>query len=119
MRTGTRIIAAGLICIVGSAALAAAMLTPDEIKQTFATGHPFAASNPGGVKFSITFNSDGTATETVKGATKSESGKWRLSDRGYCTQWGKSPEHCYRVTKADDHYNVIGFDGAVIARWTP
>jgi hypothetical protein len=119
MRARIGALMAGFVCIVAPSALAAAMLTPDQVKQTFATGHPFAASNPGGVKFSITFNGDGTATEIVKGGTKSESGKWRLSDKGYCTQWGTNTEHCYRVTKADDHYDVIGFDGTVIARWTP
>jgi len=40
-----------------------------------------------------------------------------VSDKGYCTTWGKSAEHCYTVQKIGGGYEILGPGGKVAARW--
>jgi hypothetical protein len=103
----------------GSAAMAAGTaLTPDQIKTTFATAKPFVATSAAGVAVTLTLKPDGSATALVKGSNKADTGKWRLSDNGYCTQWGKKPEHCYTVQRDGAKYAVIDDSGKVAAHWS-
>jgi len=108
-----------------AAAPAATALTPDQIKTTFATGKSFTATSPAGKVYSLTLNADGTALRAAmakpnaKTKPKGEAGKWRVSDKGYCTTWGKSPEHCYTVQKSGIGYEILGPGGKVAAHWKP
>lgn len=105
-----------------AATAAATPLTPDEIKTTFATGKPFTAVSPGGKSYTLTLNADGTAVRAAASKTgakakgKGETGAWRVSDKGYCTTWGKRPEHCYTVQKSGDGYDILGPAGKA-AHW--
>ena len=113
---------AGLIFVATTlTALAATppnLLTPDQIKTLFGTGKAFTATSASGIKtYSFTFNSDGTALELLKGAKKGVSGKWRVSDNGYCTSWGGGTEHCYTVDKGAKSYEVRDLGGNLISNW--
>ena len=101
------------------AATTPALLTPDQIKTIFGTGKPFAATSASGIKtYTFTFNPDGSALEVQKG-NKGISGKWRVSDKGYCTTWGAGSEHCYTVNKGSKNYEVRDLGGNLISTWTP
>jgi hypothetical protein len=93
------------------------VLTPAEISSTFVTGLPFAATANTGKVIMITLKPDGTALAVPKGEKKGNKGKWRLSDKGYCTIWGKSPEHCYTVRLVSISYEVVNATGLVVAHW--
>ena len=42
-----------------------------------------------------------------------------IADTGYCSRWGKSPEHCYTIRKAGNAFEVMSPNGStVIARWS-
>ena len=116
MRSATIILAVGAV-LVALPAMAAA-LSPDEIKTTFATGKPFSAVSASGKTFKMTFKDDGSALMLAKGAKKGQAGKWRVSDKGYCTTWGKSSEHCYTVEKGAKQYDVLDGSGKLVAHWT-
>jgi hypothetical protein len=114
------LLAAGLSCLASplQAADKPPTLTPDDIKTTFGTGLPFSAATPGGQIVMMTLKPDGTAQAAPKGKKKVNKGKWRLSDTGYCTKWGKSAEHCYTVQKNGAGYDVKNPAGVVVAHWT-
>src|SRR5665213_2656439 len=85
-------------CTIGSSlAATATLLTPADIKATFATGKPFTAASVSGTAFTFTFNPDGTAIQALKGRTSVSDGTWRLSHKGYCTRWSGGVENCYTV----------------------
>jgi len=110
-------ITAVLLSGVPAVAAAAEKLAPSEIQKIFAVGKPFAATAPSGKAVTITLNPDGSATAVPKGKKKSTRGKWRVSDTGYCTTWGKGSEQCYIVRKAGEQYEVMNQRGLVVARW--
>ena len=96
----------------------AAALTPEEIRATFATGAPFYATTPAGASYAIVLNSDGTASRTPKGSKVTTiAGTWHLSNDGYCSKWGKSPESCYTIEKGIGQYNILDSSGRTIAYW--
>ena len=98
-------------------AATATMLTPADIKATFATGKSFTATSVGGTAFSFTFNPDGSAVQVSKGQSVTN-GAWRLSDNGYCSKWGSGSENCYTVEKNGTRYDVRDTAGHVVSRWT-
>ena len=116
-----------LLPIVGMVMWAAAahaadkphLLTPDEIKTTFATGTAFSATAPSGKVVMFTFKADGSALSAAKGQKKGTKGKWRVSDTGYCTTWGKNAEHCYTVRQTGTSYEVLNQSGTIVAHWAP
>jgi hypothetical protein len=93
------------------------ILTPVEIKKTFATGKPFSATVPSGKTVQITFNPNGSASSIPKGKKKGIKGKWRLSDAGYCSTWGQRKENCYTVQKVGTRYDVINGNNILAAQW--
>ena len=113
---------AGVIFVattLSALAAPAAMLTTDQIKAIFGTGKPFTATSVSGVLvYAFTFNPDGTAVKAEKGS-KDIAGKWRVSDKGYCTTWGKGSEHCYTVDKGAKGYEVRDLGGNLISTWKP
>ena len=79
-------------------ALAATVLSPSEIQAQFGNGTPFhGVTVPGGRRYSLTLNTDGTAQMTLLNDKSSQTGTWRASKSGYCSKWGAKPEHCYTV----------------------
>lgn len=110
-----------LLLVVGAAypvSAATNELTPDQIKTTFADGKPFTAVSTSGEVFVLTFKPDGSALEVAKGKKKGTTGKWRVSDKGYCTKWSASGEHCYTIIKIGSKYAVRGSAGQLISTWT-
>jgi hypothetical protein len=121
MKIGKWVLLAAMLPCVATPTYAAEKahpLSPDEIKTLFATGKAFSASTPGGRTVAMTLSPDGKAVAVPKGEKKGNKGKWRLSDTGYCTKWGRSPERCYTVQKRGDGYDVLGPSGTVVAHWT-
>lgn len=98
-------------------ALAADALSPEQIKEIFGTGRPFTAEAASGSVVMLTLAPDGAAKALPKGKKKAQTGVWRVSDKGYCTTWGKADEKCYTVQKKRDGYDIVNSRGAVIARW--
>ena len=93
------------------------VLAPADIGATFMTGKPFEATANTGKIIVITFKADGSALAVPKGEKKGNKGKWRLSDKGYCTTWGKSPEHCYAVRLTGSSYEVLNEANIIVAHW--
>jgi hypothetical protein len=95
-------------------------LSPKEIKSDFGTGKPFkGVTVPGGESYLLTLKADGSAKMTITTGTKtSETGKWRVSTNGYCSTWGKAPEHCYQVEKNGKTFDVLNASHKMIAHWT-
>jgi len=93
------------------------VLAPADIGAAFMTGQAFAATANTGKIIMITFKPDGSALAVPKGEKKGNKGKWRLSDKGYCTTWGKSPEHCYTVRLTGTSYEVLSGTSIVVAHW--
>ncbi len=105
-----------LACVV-KPAWAVTKLTPNEIKTIFANGKPFTSTSPGGAVFTIVLNPEGTATRAPQGSKNPTLGKWRLSDVGYCSTWGKGTENCYTIEKGATSFTVRDSAGKVAARW--
>jgi len=64
-----------------------------------------------GKPLEFTMNADGTAT--VSGAA-TDTGTWRLSDKGYCATWKKirsGQERCFTVLRKGAEHHVINPDG--------
>jgi uncharacterized membrane protein len=100
-------------------AFAATSLSPDEIKATFGTGSPIAGRTPGGMTYTLTLGSDGSAQMVLlKGQKTTSTGTWHVSKDGYCSKWATNPERCYTVAKNGKHYDVTNAAGNVIASWT-
>ena len=53
--------------LTATTAVAATKLMPPEIQSTFFTGEPFSATTPSGVKFKMTFTTDGKAKRVPSG----------------------------------------------------
>ncbi len=114
----TTLIALATLAAVTPVLAAATVLTPTEIKTVFGSGKPFTATSTSGQSFTFTFKVDGTASQVSKSGTTATIGKWRVSEKGYCTKWGTSGEHCYTVEKNGDRYDVRDSTGKAISRWT-
>ncbi len=117
----SRITTAAMMLAAGTASAVAAtsILSPSEIKATFGTGKPFSAVSASGQSaYWFTFYGDGHASAVPKGRQRGTSGHWRVSSRGYCTQWARSTEHCYTVEKRGRSFEVRNASGNLVARWT-
>jgi hypothetical protein len=112
-------IAASMILAMSLPALAAKALSPDDIKAQFGTGTPFnGVAVPGGRKYSLTLNADGTAQMTLLNDKSSKTGTWQVSKTGYCIKWGDKAQHCYKIQQNGSRYDVLDASGKVIAHWT-
>ena len=112
---------AALILAAGTASATAAtgLLSPSDIQATFGTGKPFSGVSAGGQSaYWFTFNTDGSALAVQKGQNRAANGRWRVSNDGYCWQWGTGAEHCYTVDKNAGQFAVHDASGAVIAYFT-
>jgi hypothetical protein len=119
MRAAKLGIAVSMMLAMSLPALAAKQLPPDDIKAQFGNGTPFSGvAVPGGRKYSLTLNADGTAQMTLLNDKSNRTGTWRVSKTGYCTKWGDKPEHCYKVQQSGSRYDVLDASGKVIAHWT-
>lgn len=108
----------GIVLVVAATPVAAATsLTPTEIKATFGTGRPFLATSTSGQSYTFTFKADGTALQQPKGGAAITTGTWRVNDKGYCSKWGTSAEHCYTIEKNGDKFDVRDSGGKAISRW--
>lgn len=114
LTTTAILLAAGTV----SALAATAQLSPNQIKSTFGNGKTFSATSASGRStYWFTFNGDGSAQAVPKGRTTGASGHWRVSNDGYCSKWGTSPEHCYTVDKSGSQFDVHDTAGHLIARF--
>jgi hypothetical protein len=87
-----------------SAALAAELMAPNEIKATFFNGQPFTAVSPSGTKFKMTFTADGKITrEPLEQAGKGSAGTWKLNATGFCTTWNHAKPNCFTVTPSGEN----------------
>src|SRR5258708_18987248 len=89
-------------------ALAATSLSSSEIQAQFGNGTSVhGVTVPGGRRYSLTLNTDGTAQMTLLNDKSSQTGTWRVSKSGYCSKWGAKPEHCYSVEQNGKGYDVL------------
>jgi hypothetical protein len=92
-------------------ALANDFLKPDQI-QNLLVGKKILAQAANGSMVEFQMNSDFTATTSAAGG---DTGRWRLSEEGYCTTWIKirqGNESCFRISKLGANHFVIGPDGS-------
>jgi hypothetical protein len=105
--------------VLTSAALAAAKLTPKEIQTEFFDGKPFTAATTSGVKFKLTFTSDGKVTrEPQDKAGQKGEGTWKLTKEGFCTQWKGSGSNCYTIVNVDKNKWSVVKGAATVAVWS-
>ena len=119
----TRTAKVGIACLMllatGLPSLAATNLAPKDIQTVFGTGSPFnGVAVPGGRRYSLTLNSDGTAQMTLLNDKSTKTGTWKVSQTGYCSKWGDQPQHCYTVEQSGKGYDVLDASAKVIAHWT-
>lgn len=101
------------------AVAATTALTPAQIKAEFATGKPISGvAVPGGRRYSLTLNADGTAQMTMLNDKSVRTGTWTVSKTDYCSKWGSNAEHCYAIQANGKHFDVLNHAGTVIAHWT-
>src|SRR5260221_14782039 len=79
-------------------ALAATSLSSSEIQAQFGNGTSVhGVTVPGGRRYSLTLNTDGTAQMTLLNDKSSQTGTWRGSNSGYCCKGGGQTEECFLV----------------------
>jgi len=110
-------VALWIAATASAAAAGSTTLSPDEIGAAFGTGTSFTAVSRSGTAYSFALKPDGIALEVPKGQAKGATGRWHLSQTGYCTTWSGSKEHCYTVEKSDNGYKVRDAAGGVVATW--
>jgi len=59
-----------------------------------------------------------SVTYTLTSDKSTKTGTWHLSKTGYCSKWGKQPEHCYDVQKNGKEYDIVDTTGKVVAHWS-
>ena len=94
-----------------SAVFANEFLKPDQI-QNILSDKKILGQAPNGSMFDFQMNADFTATTSAAGG---DTGKWRLSEDGYCTTWTKirkGTEACFKISKSGPNYFVFGPDGS-------
>ena len=101
-----------------SVAIAGSPLSPNDIKTMFGTGRPFSAVTATGKSMSVTLRPNGSATAIAEGEKTGDSGTWRVSEKGYCSQWVGGREHCYTVEPNGNRFAVISTSGKLAAYWT-
>ena len=101
------------------AALAATKLAPAEIQTTFFNGQPFTAATTSGVKFKMTFTTDGKATREPqdKAGAKGE-GTWKLSKDGFCTTWKGGKANCYTLVNIEKNKWSVVKGATTVAVWS-
>jgi len=105
--------------LLSSAALAATKLTPKEIQSEFFDGKAFTAATTSGVKFKLTFSSDGKVIrEPQDKAGQKGEGTWKLSKEGFCTQWKGSASNCYTIVNVDKNKWSVVKGAATVAVWS-
>jgi len=94
-------------------------LSSEDIKTNFFNGQPFTSSTPSGVKFKMTFTSDGKVTrEPVgKSGVKGE-GTWALDKRGFCTTWKGSKSNCYSLVASGENRWSVMNGPALLGYWS-
>jgi hypothetical protein len=78
----------------------------------FLAGKKVLGQAGNGAMFDFQMNSDFTAITSAAGG---DTGKWRLSEDGYCATWTKirqGKEACFKVSKVGANYFVMGSDGS-------
>jgi hypothetical protein len=118
MQTRGIIMAAVALLSAAPAFGAATPVSPAEIKTLFGNGKPFTATSSSGQSYTFTFKVDGTASQNPKGSKNVTLGIWRVNATGYCSKWGTAAEHCYRVERNGDKFDVRDSTGKAISRWT-
>lgn len=101
------------------AAPASDTLAPKDIASTFFTGATFTASATGGLKYKMTFTTDGKMSRepTGSGGSKSE-GSWKLSKDGFCSTWSGSKANCFRVAPAGENQWSVLKGTTKVATWS-
>ena len=114
MRAGT--LAVVCILLTGSAAFAAEPMAPSDIQAAFFNGQPFTASTPGGTKFKMTFMPDGKMTrEPLAQSGQKNTGKWKLSAKGFCTTWQHAKPNCFTVIPKGENQWAVQKTATTIA----
>ena len=97
--------------LLANGALANDFLNPDQVQNLLA-GKKILGQPSNGGSFDFQMNSDFTTTTSLAGG---DTGRWRLSEDGYCTIWTKirqGKESCFKVSKVGANYFVHGPDGS-------
>jgi hypothetical protein len=105
------VIAAALAMSAGTALAQDARMSPEDIKSAW-VGKKVQAQTIKGVQIEMRLATDGSAT---LGGGFTDSGKWRLTDTGYCATWQKirgGKEACLTVVRRGEKTLVLNPDGS-------
>jgi hypothetical protein len=109
-----RFVVALSLCAVAASAFAQDQLvSPDEIKAKWVGKKVFARSAAGQLA-DFVMMADGSASVSV--ANFSDTGTWRLWEKGYCARWQKiraGTEACLTVVRRGGDMFVLNPDGSV------
>jgi hypothetical protein len=84
-----------------------------EIQDTW-VGKELIGTTASGSKTFLRLESDGNAS--VSAGSTNDTGRWRISENGYCTTWKTiraGQERCYTVTRMGSTFRVANPDGTV------
>ncbi len=115
-RAATALAAASLITTV---AHAAEPVTPEQIKAQW-VGVTLAGQTAQGGFAQLHLAADGSAW--VRAGNMYDTGRWRLSDTGYCTTWRRlrgGEESCFTVQREGERYRIYFADGKLSAELRP
>ena len=102
-----------------SAALAATKLTPKEIQTEFFDGKPFTAATTSGVKFKLTFASDGKVTREPQDKAGAEGrGDLEAVEGRLLHHWKGSAANCYTLVNVDKNKWSVVKGAATVAVWS-
>ena len=108
------LVVAGLAASSPSLAQDAAV-SPKEIQDAW-VGKDLSGTTGSGAKVWLRLEPAGSASVTAGGT--SDTGKWRLSDTGYCATWSvirAGQERCFTVTRSGNTFKVLNPDGSLSA----
>ncbi len=99
-----------------TSAQAADTLTPQQIATQW-VGKTLRGTTSAGAALTLRMQPDGTAQLMVD--TTRDSGRWRLSETGYCASWTQirgGKEACFTVQQDGEAYHVYHPDGRLSAK---
>jgi hypothetical protein len=88
------------------------LFTPDEIRAKL-VGKKLFSRNSNGALVDFAMLPDGTASVALNNF--SDTGTWRLDEKGYCTKWQKirnGAEACYTIVRRGSSTYILNPDGS-------
>lgn len=97
------LIAAWAASALASGAVAAELVSPDELKSGWLDGRTVTTTGPRGGTSTLVFGADGKVTRSGGRAGSATGGAWRVDEDGFCMTLGSARrESCYLAIRTAD-----------------